>query len=78
MLHCRCISPSIWMCLWGLFWVETRPSSKFCRKLFSRFLVILLTNQPSNKQTETKKRKLIGEVITIIPNSYCLNNYYIF
>ena len=33
----------------GVFWVETRPSSKFCGNQFSSFRVILLTNQPTNQ-----------------------------
>ena len=40
---------------WGLFLVESRALSKFCGNLFGSFCVILITNQPADKQTDKGK-----------------------
>lgn len=45
-------------CLYGIFWADTRPSSKFHRNLFGSFCVILQTNQQTNRETH------VGENMT--------------
>ena len=46
---------------WGLFWAETHPPSTFQGNLFTSICVILLTNQPTNQQTDTgEEDNLVG------------------
>lgn len=51
----------------GLIWAETRPPAKFGGNLFGSFCLILITNQQTDRQTDTGENKTSpAEVIIII------------
>ena len=54
----KCIRISI-KSLWGLFWAETHPSSKFWGNLFWSFSVILLTNQLKKKKKNNRHKHTV-------------------